>query len=100
MINSPVKLTIEYPASLSRGKLILKTLFGGIYVMIPHGFCLFFYAIAAMFVNFIAWWAILFTGKYPRGMFEFGLGLHRWMMRVNAYMMNMTDVYPPFTGKE
>jgi len=69
------------------------------YVMIPHGFCLFFYGIAAMFVQFIAWWAILFTGKYPKGMFDFVVGYYRWSMRVNGYMGYMTDEYPPFNGR-
>jgi hypothetical protein len=100
MEGSPVKYTVDYPEKLSRGILILRTLFGSIYVGIPHGFCLFFYAIAAYVVMFIAWWAILFTGKYPKGMFDFVLGWMRWGLRVNAYMMYMTDKYPPFSGKE
>ena len=100
MEGSPVKFTVDYPEKLSRGLLILKTLFGWIYVGIPHGFCLFFYAIAVYIVMFIAWWAILFTGKYPKGMFDFVLGFWRWSLRVNAYMSNFTDVYPPFNGKE
>lgn len=97
--NYPVTFNVKYPEKSSRVLLIVRTLFGGLYVGIPHGFCLFFYAIAAMFVGFVAWWAILFTGKYPRGMFEFNVGLTRWVMRVGAYMNSWTDVYPPFTGK-
>ncbi len=100
MEGSPVKFTVDYPEKLSRGILILRTLFGSIYVGIPHGFCLFFYSIAAYVVMFIAWWAILFTGKYPKGMFDFVLGLYRWGLRVNIYLSNMTDKYPPFSGKE
>ena len=97
--NYPVKLTVEYKDSYSRGVLIVRTFFAPFYVIIPHAFCLFFYAIAVAAVNFVAWWAILFTGKYPRGMFEFNLGILRWMTRLNAYLNMLTDEYPPFSGK-
>jgi hypothetical protein len=52
------------------------------------------------FVGIIAWWAILFSGKYPEGMFGFVERFMRWMLRVMAYMAKMTDIYPPFNGKE
>jgi len=68
--------------------------------MIPHGFILLFRSIAAGFVIFIAWWIVLFTGKYPKGMHDFVTGTIRWGTRVNLYMGFMTDTYPPFTGKE
>lgn len=97
--NYPVILDVKYPEKTSRVLLIVRTLFGALFVGIPHGFCLFFYAIASMVVAFIAWWAILFTGRYPRGMFEFNVGLMRWVLRVNGYMQMWTDTYPPFTGK-
>lgn len=70
----PVKYSIDYPENLSRGWLLLKTFFGWIYVLIPHGFVLFFYGIVVLIVTFIGWWAILFTGKYPKGMFDFVVG--------------------------
>ncbi len=44
-----------------------------------------------------AWFAILFTGRYPRSLYEFGLGVFRWTTRVEAYLLLLTDVYPPFT---
>ncbi len=100
MEGQPVKYSIDYPEQLSRGTLLLKSFFGWFYVLIPHGVALCFYGIAAMVVTFIAWWAILFTGKYPKGMFEFVAGYQRWSNRVNAYMLLMTDAYPPFSGKE
>lgn len=100
MESQPVKFSVDYPEKLSRGLLILKALFGWFYVMIPHGCILFFYGIAALVVTFIAWWAILFTGKYPKGMFDFVVGYQRWSNRVNAYMLFMTDVYPPFSASE
>jgi hypothetical protein len=97
---SPVKFNVEYPRKLSRGKLILKTLFGAIYVGIPHGVVLMLYAVAASIVMFVAWWAILFTGEFPKGMFDFVVKYMRWGLRVSAYMGLMTDVYPPFNGEE
>ncbi len=93
-------LDIPYPEKLSRGLLILRLLFGLFYVMIPHGFILLFRSIATGFVIFIAWWIVLFTGKYPKGMHDFVTGTIRWGTRVNLYMGFMTDTYPPFTGKE
>lgn len=92
-------LNIAYPKSLSRGILILRLLFGFIYVIIPHGFLLLFRLIATYVVVFIAWWAVLFTGKYPKGMHEFVTGTLRWAMRVGIYMGFMTDKYPPFSSK-
>jgi len=101
MIESPVKFTVEYPEKLSRGMLIVKTLFGFLYVGIPHGICLALYGIAAFVAIFIAWWAILFTGKYPKGLFDFVLGYQRWALRVYNYWGHFTtDKYPPFSGQE
>ncbi len=94
---SPVKFNVMYPESLSRGLLLLRTFFGWIYVMIPHGIVLGLYGIAASVVMFIAWWAVLFTGKYPEGMFRFVEGYYRWSVRVTAYLYFMTDQYPPFS---
>lgn len=99
-IEYPVKTTITYPEKLSRGILFLRLFFSIFYVGIPHGFLLFFRLIANTVIGFIAWFAILFTGKYPEKMFNFNLGTLRWITRVGAYMGYMTDEYPPFTGKE
>ena len=64
---------------------------------IPHYFVLFFLGIAAFFVVIYAWFAILFTGRYPRGSFDFVLGVSRWYNRVVGYAFALvTDRYPPF----
>jgi len=96
----PAKFTVACPEKLSRGLLLLRTFFGSIYVMIPHMFCLYFRLIGYTFVAFVAWWAILFTGKMPESMFSYISGTYRWQMRVNAYVLFLTDEYPPFSGKD
>jgi hypothetical protein len=64
---------------------------------IPHFIVLIFLWIAAFAVVVVAWFAILFTGRYPRGMFEFVEGVMRWSQRVTAYaFLLVTDKYPPF----
>ena len=94
-----VTFEMEYPKSLSRGNLLLKTFLGIFYIIIPHLFVLSFRIIGVYFVIIIAWWAVLFTGKYPKGMFDFMVGTLRWELRFNLYIHNMTDTYPPFTGR-
>lgn len=97
---SPVTFSVKYPEKLSRGILLLRTFFGCIYVGIPHGIILALYGIAYSVVQFIAWWAILFTGRYPEGMFQFVIKYSRWSLRVSVYTSYLTDVYPPFNGEE
>ena len=96
----PVTLTVEYPERLSRGWLLLKVFFGWLYVGFPHGIILGLYGIAVSIVTFIAFWAILFTGKFPKGMFDFVVGYMRWSLNVSAYMGLLRDEYPPFSGEE
>ena len=67
------------------------------FLAIPHIFVLIFLNIAAFVVVVIAWFAILFTGTYPRGMFDFVEGVIRWNNRVIGYAVTLvTDEYPPF----
>lgn len=89
----PITYNAEYPAKMSR----LTTFFRCI-LIIPQAFVLYFVGIAAGIVSFIAWWVILFTGKYPEGMFDFMVGYMRWTTRVNSYSMLLTDKYPPFSS--
>jgi hypothetical protein len=97
-IDNQIVVDIVYPEKLSRGLLIAR-LFAFLYVGIPHGFCLFFRLIACYFIVFIAWWAVLITGKYPAGMHSFVVGTLRWALRVGIYISFMTDEYPPFSSK-
>ena len=64
---------------------------------IPHFIVLFFVMIAWCVTTIVAWFAILFTGAYPAGLYEFGVGSLRWLIRVQAYMLLLVDDYPPFS---
>lgn len=94
-----VILEVPRPERVSRLLVLLRTLFGAIYVYIPHGICLLGRGIAAYVVAFIAWWAVLFTGKYPEKWHGFVVGTCRWSLRLTLYMGYMTDEYPKFSGK-
>jgi uncharacterized membrane protein len=68
------------------------------FLAIPHYIVLLFLYIAAVVVVIIAWFAILFTGRYPQGLFDFVVGILRWSLRVAAYaFLLVTDRYPPFS---
>jgi hypothetical protein len=94
------ELAIDYPEKSSRGLLLARTFFGLFYIMIPHGICLLFLSIGVLFVKIFAFWIVLITGKYPKGMHDYMVGVTRWGMRVNAYYYNLTDTYPPFSLSE
>jgi hypothetical protein len=69
-------------------------------LLVPHYVVLFFLGIAAGVVIFIAFFATLFTGTYPKGLWNYLIGFQRWTLRVTAYLFLMTDRYPPFTLAE
>src|SRR6478609_75557 len=87
---------IVHQNEYSRMELIVRTFFGQLYILLPHGFLLFFVAIASFVLGFIAWWAVLFTGVYPRSFFDFQVSLMRWTSRVTARMTHLSDGYPSF----
>ncbi len=67
------------------------------FLAIPHYIVLWFVSVAAFVIVVIAWFAILITGRYPRGLFDFVEGVFRWYLRVAAYAFLLTtDSYPPF----
>jgi hypothetical protein len=96
--NDPaIQIEVPYIGQRNRVSVLLRALFGFIYVLIPHGICLIGLAIAASFVRLIAFWIVLITGQYPQGMFDFMVGVQRWGFRVNTFMSYLHDTYPPFS---
>ncbi len=94
-----VHLDFPYPdveADLSRGMPLVKW-----FLAIPHYIVLFFLHIGVVVAAVVAWFAILFTGRYPRGLFDFVEGVLRWHNRVIGYaFVLITDDYPPFRLKD
>ena len=83
----------DVPNDLNRWLPLVKWL-----LAIPHIIILVFLALAALVVVIIAWFAILFTGRYPEGLFDFVVGVMRWGNRVQGYaFVLITDRYPPFS---
>lgn len=93
-----VSLNFEYPdvkKDLNRWLPLVKWL-----LALPHYLVLFILIIAAIISTIIAWFSILFTGRYPKTLFDFVEGVGRWSARVEAYgFMLVTDKYPPFSLK-
>ena len=91
-----VHLEVVYPDAehdLGRWMPLVKWL-----LLLPHYVVLFLLGVAVMLVTIVAWFAILFTGTYPRGLFDFVVGVGRWSARVWAYgFLLATDTYPPFS---
>jgi len=85
-------LDYSYPEHLNRWLPLVKW-----FLAIPHYIVLYFLDYASFFAVIVAWFAILVTGRYPRGMFGFVEGVIRWNVRVTAYTLTLvTDRYPPF----
>jgi len=94
-----VHVDIPYPnveADLNRFLPLVKW-----FLAIPHYIVLVFLVIGVVVAWVVAWFAILFTGRYPRGLFDYVVGVSRWILRVEAYMLLLTtDKYPPFSLSE
>ena len=88
----PAQLEISYPAELNRWLPLVKW-----FLAVPHYVALFFVGIGAFFVVIFSLFAVLFTGRWPRGAFDYVVGTFRWAYRVAAYVHLMVDAYPPFS---
>ncbi len=91
-----VHLDLDYPDArqdLNRWLPLVKW-----FLAIPHYIVLAFLALGALVAVIVAWFAILFTGRYPRALFDYVVGVSRWALRVQAYaFLLLTDRYPPFS---
>jgi roadblock/LC7 domain-containing protein len=91
-----IALDVDYPdveRDLNRWLPLVKWL-----LAVPHYIVLVFLALGAVVAVIIAWFAILFTGRYPRSLFDYVVGVGRWGLRVQAYaVLLVTDRYPPFS---
>ena len=94
-----VTVMMDYPnveADLNRWLPLIKW-----FLAIPHYLVLAILMVAVLFATIFAWIAILFSGRYPRGIFDFVVGVMRWALRVEAYaFLLVTDAYPPFSLKQ
>ena len=88
----PLSFDVEYPGELSRWLIFVKGL-----LAIPHFIVIYALGIAVNLITIIAWFAILFTRRYPREMFSFVVNVNRWNANVSAYIFLMSDDYPPFS---
>ncbi len=98
MKDYPVKFEIAYPEKSSKGLALLGIPFFFIksLLLFPHMVILYFLNLASLIVVWMGYWAVLFTGKYPKVFFKFVAGIMRWQIRVSAWLYGLTDKYPPF----
>ncbi len=89
----PVTLEISDPP-LPRNRVTVALRF---LLAIPHFIVLFFVIVGWSLATIAAWFVILITGEYPAGLYEFGVGSLRWLLRVESYMLLLVDEYPPFS---
>ncbi|HXF51426.1 MAG TPA: DUF4389 domain-containing protein [Dehalococcoidia bacterium] len=90
----PLTYDVAYPERLSRWLIFVKWL-----LAIPHLVILYVLQIVAQLLTFLSFFAILFTGRFPRGLFDFNVTIYRWAANVSAYVGLMRDEYPPFSGE-
>jgi hypothetical protein len=88
----PIRVDVQYPERLSRWLIFVKWL-----LAIPHFIILYFLQLAYGVITLIAAFAILFTKKYPKGLFDFAVGYRRWQLNTFAYTFLLRDEYPPFS---
>lgn len=96
----PVDLKIEYPEAPSRGWAVLTILvIPKLVILIPHFVILWFLQIGAFLSAAVSQFVVVFSGRYPRKLFDFVVAVARWRERLMAYLFGLTNEYPPFSLK-
>ena len=96
----PANCSVEYPESSSRILALLGFLFCiKAAAVIPHIIAITFLGMISYVLLIIGYLGVIFTGKYPRGLFDFQVGVMRWNFRINCWLIGLTDKYPPFSLK-
>jgi hypothetical protein len=96
--NKPLlQFDVEYPERSSRLLVLVRLVLVQL-ALLPHFLVLLFLFIGVLIVHVIAWFAILFLGRYPRGLWEFVRNTLAWTANVNVWAMGLRDGYPPFSG--
>lgn len=88
----PASIQVAEPTVRDRASIAVR-----LFLAVPHLLVLFFLVLAWTLCTVVAWFAILFTARYPVSLFPFALGVMRWLLRVEAYLLLLVDEYPPFT---
>ena len=96
-VSDPVRFDVARPERSDRLLAALGILwFVKPLLLLPHLIVMWFLGIAWVIVVWLAYWVVLFTGTYPRGMFDFVVGVQRWQNRMTAWIAGLSDDYPPF----
>ena len=88
----PATIAVTEPTVRDRATIAVRLI-----LAVPHLVVLFFLVLAWVLCTIGAWFAILFTGRYPASLYTFAVGVMRWTLRVEAYLLLLVDEYPPFT---
>ena len=99
MYDYPVKFGVDHPEKSSRLLVLARFFLGWLYVGIPHGIFAIAYSFLSFFVVIFCYFAILIKGSFPLRLFDFLIRYNRYLNRVIAYCLSMTDKYPPFSGR-
>jgi len=98
MVQTGARMTsyvVDFTESRNRLTTLVRLL-----LAVPHYVVLFFYGVAAFVAVVVAWFALVFTGRWPAGLYDFVGGFARWSARLQAYAYLLVDPYPPFDGGE
>ena len=99
MYDYPVKFSVDYPEKSSRLWVLARFFLGWLYIGIPHGIFAIAYSLLSLFVALFCYLAVLIKGTFPLSLFDFLIRYKRYLNRVAAYCLCMTDKYPPFSGR-